>query len=454
MRQNSQVGNCGDYYCDANSVCGVACAEVDLMEANMHSFHSTLHGKTDPYGAAAGFGGGGLPASPGDDTGWNGPRDFTKEQFKPGSNTTCIDTSRPFSVTASFPLDENGVLLHLEMRLTQSKSGGDDDAGSSSSSSSPPSPSSSNCELNFNVGEGYAYLEEVTLALEAGMTPIVSYWSSGDMGWMDGQGVDGLGGCPPYTTPDCSLTGGGKISNLRISSLDTSTPSPTPANMTAQDDDVDDDGPSSSQAESHTLSAGAVAGLAFACLMCACGVGLSFGYQLYLRYGYGSRCFNPLMDWLGEFEAWRKTGFQPRPENDFKDNNPDRGSKGSRPSQSRSSASRGSAAQENEEEEEEGESRRARQQPVRRSREQRQRERALNNNNSKKPRSSRDGGGSRRSGGGGGGGSGSNSNVAPREWMDKRPRVGPPAPLSSRGGVAETEMGPQASFQGNDVGYV
>jgi hypothetical protein len=44
-------------------------------------------------------------------------------------------------------------------------------------------------------------LEELTLALDAGMTPIVSYWS-GDMQWMDGAGNDGKGACPFYDTPD------------------------------------------------------------------------------------------------------------------------------------------------------------------------------------------------------------------------------------------------------------
>lgn len=49
MRQNRHFGQCsdgegghlpGNYYCDANAICGERCDEIDFMEANKYAFHS------------------------------------------------------------------------------------------------------------------------------------------------------------------------------------------------------------------------------------------------------------------------------------------------------------------------------------------------------------------------------------------------------------------------------
>ena len=51
MQQNTEAGSCdGDYYCDANQVCGVRCAEIDLIEANKFALKTTAHHATDGAG--------------------------------------------------------------------------------------------------------------------------------------------------------------------------------------------------------------------------------------------------------------------------------------------------------------------------------------------------------------------------------------------------------------------
>merc|ERR1740123_588809 len=185
MGQNTNKSECHDHYCDANNVCGESCAEIDIQEGNQYEWHSTLHGQADPGGLGLGYGGGG--------DGWSGPRQWSNEKYGPGA--VCIDTSRPFQVAASFPADASCKLTAMQVVLTQVALGG------------------RTCELPLRVGH-YDAMDELSRALAAGMTPIVSYWSSKDMLWMDGRGQDGRGPCKEDTPSECGDTA--RFSNFSV----------------------------------------------------------------------------------------------------------------------------------------------------------------------------------------------------------------------------------------------
>ena len=119
MKGASRPGTCGgDYYCDANSVCGercvertptptpiptptptltltrtltltltliltlTRCVEIDLMEANKHALHATAHTPHDNGGSGAGLGG--------------SYHTLTTAEYGPGAAT--IDTERQFTI--------------------------------------------------------------------------------------------------------------------------------------------------------------------------------------------------------------------------------------------------------------------------------------------------------------------------------------------------------------------
>ena len=146
MNQNTQPGTCdSDYYCDANNVCGVRCAEIDVMEANKHALHTTAHTPNDGGGAGSGLGG--------------GMKSFSKSDYGPGG--AKVDTTRPFTVSTYFGVS-NGALSSIEVTL-QGESGG---------------------TVHFTAGSS-SYLGGLSSAALAGMTPVVSYWSASDMRWLD-----------------------------------------------------------------------------------------------------------------------------------------------------------------------------------------------------------------------------------------------------------------------------
>ena len=192
-RQSGHKSECHDFYCDANDVCGESCAEIDIQEANRHAWHSTLHTLADHAGVGKGVGGGGAQ--------WSGPRDWSTSDYGVGGR--CIDTASPFEVAVSFPVDEEGLLRGMEVTLTQL---------------------GSLCPLSVTVDQ-YRGMAELSAALEAGMTPIVSYWSSNDLLWMDGEGDDGAGPCARDDEADCGESV--RFYNFAVGDIPTTTPEPT-----------------------------------------------------------------------------------------------------------------------------------------------------------------------------------------------------------------------------------
>lgn len=148
---------CGDYYCDANRVCGVYCPEMDIMEANNHALQITPHRCNAIQGKY-------YPWCDGSGCGKNIER-MAANNYGPGSNHV-INTESPFQVSMSFQTS-NGNLnaIHTivsqngkEVRVTH------DDA---------------NC--------GGGYLAAMTDAFRQGMVIAFSLWgdSGSEMSWLD-----------------------------------------------------------------------------------------------------------------------------------------------------------------------------------------------------------------------------------------------------------------------------
>jgi len=175
MRQSTDKGKCGDFFCHHGwSHCGPTCAEIGLQDSNQYAWSSQLHVRDDTEGVSAGYGGGST---------FIGRRSWDDTEYGPGAR--CIDTTWPFDVEISFPVDSEGVLKAMEVTLSQ---GGP-------------------CTVTGRIDE-YAFagrdgLSELSKVLEAGVTPVVSYWSSAKMKWMDGMGTDAKGPCAKDAPEAC-----------------------------------------------------------------------------------------------------------------------------------------------------------------------------------------------------------------------------------------------------------
>jgi len=165
MRHSSEKSKCKDFFCGPSQkhLCGETCFTIRLQDANQYSWFTSLHLEDDPRGKSIGYGG-------------KERRDWNSTQYGPGAS--CIDTTWPFRVAVSFLVNDEGTLESVKLTLSQAKS---------------------SCNLTAKI-DMYILgtrdgLQELSAALEKGVTPVVSYWNDDSLLWMDGLGKDGTGPC-------------------------------------------------------------------------------------------------------------------------------------------------------------------------------------------------------------------------------------------------------------------
>jgi len=167
---------CGDYYCDANQVCGVYCPEIDLFEANNRNIHITPHTCNNPIGHFyPGCDGGGYVQS---------AYQTNPSSFGPGPNY-IINTQMPFQLSHTFE-SKNGYLNKMISVFSQ--------AGK-----------------NFTlIHDKESYLKELTGAVKNGMVVAISLWGDGggEMSWLD---------VPPCSSSvSCNTAGKAIFSNVMV----------------------------------------------------------------------------------------------------------------------------------------------------------------------------------------------------------------------------------------------
>jgi hypothetical protein len=150
------VGQCGDYYCDANDVCGQLCPEMDILEANTHAAQVTPHKCNTPAN--------GVYSSCDSNGCSQNSYNLNPTNFGPGTSYV-IDTTYPFQVSSQF-LTSNGSVSTIITTFSQS------------GKLFQFTHSSSDC--------GSGYLSALTGPL-GGMTIVLSYWgdAGSDMSWLD-----------------------------------------------------------------------------------------------------------------------------------------------------------------------------------------------------------------------------------------------------------------------------
>jgi hypothetical protein len=176
MPSTTGAGKGGDYYCDANDVGGEWCPEIDLLESNTVSSHTTMHecynkDSCDKGGYGVRFG--------------QGSHDFGP------SGDYNIDTSQPFTASFRFSSDSMGSDGSVE----------DDRISFEPREASTPSRLlhrsatrggqrlSATVSMHQNGRQaGPKKINDCSNMLDSlsqGMVLVVSYWGSNKMGWLD-----------------------------------------------------------------------------------------------------------------------------------------------------------------------------------------------------------------------------------------------------------------------------
>lgn len=230
---------CGDYYCDANNVCGVRCPEMDIMEANHAALAITPHRCDTPHGRyynSCDGGGCGINLRS------RGVNTFGYDSF------FKIDTVYPFNVSVQFhaiTTTRHGTaktaLTKIVTTISQHTPQSQEDQYQT------PSPYTRRTQrmqdtqyyadyytdyytptqqqqhqhhmqsltvIHDDSSCGRGYLESMTEAFVRGMVMTVSYWSDAkpsDMAWLDAPPCD--------ITQHCNLNGVVTFSNLSVRDL-------------------------------------------------------------------------------------------------------------------------------------------------------------------------------------------------------------------------------------------
>jgi len=157
---NPEPSLSNDFYCDANLVGGTYCPEMDIMEANLYSWHTTAHrcNAPDEKGSYYWCDNGGdclLTTHSIDPKGYGPSDDYT------------INTRKMFHTKISFENEDNR-LSAITVTLSQGEK-----------------------EFSFSAKDeqcwGYGYLDDMKGPIENGMTIAMMNWGSNwdSMSWLD-----------------------------------------------------------------------------------------------------------------------------------------------------------------------------------------------------------------------------------------------------------------------------